>query len=355
MTLSYYIFKIPYSLFWTIKKKLRKKSVIAYYCDNETDYEIFKNMELENIIYIAKNKATYQFLTTKGLKVNLLPAFPDVVIMARHALHKFPSPKIIKIGLRHGPYHFKQMVNAAKYNAFDLFLMTSEKEVEIAEKMAIISSVSGGYPKLDSFKQAERIKKSKELFQSFHFSLQRKTLLFSSTWDDSGISAVQKWIDKIETLTENFNIMVTLHPKMSKKYVKKLNNNVNIRIVQPDILIECMMMADFLISDTSSIIGEFCTLDKPIITFKIEPDKRLTPTIANMIADISLQIDNFRELEGAIGKYEQNSDLKKTNRNKWNQIMFDDVNISHGKKATEIILSFLQKKGVFYDSRYIKK
>jgi CDP-glycerol glycerophosphotransferase (TagB/SpsB family) len=350
MTLSYYFSKIPYTCIWHVLKLFRKHPVIAFYCDNELDIEIFRNIELKHATFVAKNKKIKKYLKQQGILAKKLPAFPDVVIMARHALHKFPAKSVIKIGLRHGPYHFKKMIAPAKYNAFDLFLLTSNSELEIARQLGFETCVSGGYPKLDSFKKTKTIQKSQELFQKFQLSKQKKTLLFSATWDGSGLSAIGKWVEKIETLSEKFNIIVTLHPKMSSRFPQKIQNIGEIQLAEPDNLIECMIMADFLISDTSSIIGEFCALDKPIITFKMDVANRLTPEIATMIAEISLQIDDFEELPNAIDLYLQNPDFKKQNRSKWNRIMFDDVTISHGKKATDVILSFLQAKGVLHDS-----
>jgi CDP-glycerol glycerophosphotransferase (TagB/SpsB family) len=350
MTLSYYFLKIPYTCIWHVLKLFRKQLVIAFYCDNELDYEMFRNIKLKQATFVTKNKKIKNYLKQQGILAKTLPAFPDVVIMARHALHKFPAKSVIKIGLRHGPYHFKKMIAPAKYNAFDLFLLTSNSELEKAKQLGFRTCASGGYPKLDSFKQKDFIQRSRNLFKSYQFSEQKKTLLFSATWDGSGLSAVDKWIEKIETLREKFNIIVTLHPKMSFHYAQKIQSKANIQLAKPNHLIECMLMADFLISDTSSIIGEFCALDKPIITFKMDVSKRLTPEIATMIAEISQQIENFEELPNAIDLYLQNPDFKKQNRSKWNQIMFDDVTISHGKKATDVILSFLQAKGVLHDS-----
>jgi CDP-glycerol glycerophosphotransferase (TagB/SpsB family) len=343
MTLSYYILKYPYSLLW---KLLKKNNEIAYYCDNELDLEILRNINIPGAFYIARNAKIARIIKKNKLKVKKWPAFPQTVIMARHAFHRFPSKEIIKIGLRHGPYHFKKMISKEKYDAFDLFLLTSKTELEKAINLGFKNVVVGGYPKLDSFFLPETAAESKELFHKWHLLPERKNLLFSATWDRSGLSAIDRWIDRIGSLTNSFNVLVTLHPKMSSHYRRKLQKIEGIRFVPSGDLTACMVLADYLICDTSSIIGEFCALNKPIITFRMEAKNRLTPEITEMISRISLQIDHFDELISAIGDYIRNPQLKQKERDYFNKIIFDDLDVKQGKKAEMRILDFLRQKGV---------
>ena len=136
---SYYLLTAPYTLVWLMLTSLRKKKQVVFYCDGYLDYVIFENVRefLPEMKIVAKNKKIKKELEVHGIKSILWPVFPDVVIMTRHAFHKFPSNKIIKLGINHGAYHFKQFIKAEKYNVFDLFLFTSEHEVKEAEEFGI--------------------------------------------------------------------------------------------------------------------------------------------------------------------------------------------------------------------------
>jgi len=346
MILSGYIIKIPYWITWHITHATRKEKDIAFYVGSVHDYYLIENI-LPHVEYpyriVAKNKSIARTLRSKGIKTSIWPEFPGIVIMPRHAFHKFPLKAIKKIGMRHGPYHFKQMIDAEKYNAFDLFLFTSKHETEIARKAGIQCGVAGGYPRLDVLQNKKTRDLSREIKNTANFESSKPTLLFTATWKKSGLSAVDKWIEHIEELSAEYNIIVSLHPDMPQKYTNKVKNMQPIKLATPEELPAGMLAADFLISDTSSVIAEYCALNKPIITFKIDIKGRLTREISEMIRDISIQISGIEELNGAVEKYYSNPNLKKEARERWNKRFFDDVTISHGMKAATHINSFISE------------
>jgi CDP-glycerol glycerophosphotransferase (TagB/SpsB family) len=229
------------------------------------------------------------------------------------------------------------MIASKKYNMFDLFLFTSQHEADVAKSLGIKSAIAGGYPKLDAFRQKETIAFSKQLVQKPFFRREKKTLLFTATWAQSGMSAVDKWVDQLPLLIKDYNIMVSLHPMMDKSYEEKVKNIHHIFYAKPEELPACMLAADFLVSDTSSVIAEFCALNKPIITFKVTAGHRLTPEIKAMIRDVSLQIVSLDELAEAIKGYEGNNDLKKPERMYWNRLFYDNPDAIQGRRAASII------------------
>jgi len=340
MIVSGYLLKIPYWLVWQLKRLRGKLVDLVFYLDLEQDYYIIENI-LPHLSHpyrlAARNHHLAEKFKEKGIGVDVWPVFPKVLVMSRHAFHRFPISKITKIGLRHGPYHFKKMIASKKYNLFDLFLFTSQHEADVAKQLGINSAIAGGYPKLDAFRQKETIAFAKQLTEKSFFRKDKKTLLFTATWAQSGMSAVDKWIDQLPLLKKEYNLLVSLHPLMDKSYEEKVRNIDDIFFATPEVLPACMLAADFLVSDTSSVIAEFCALNKPIITFKVTQGHRLTPEITAMIRDVSLQIDSVEELVGAINDYESNTDLKKTERQKWNKLFYDDPDAIQGKRAANII------------------
>ena len=103
------------------------------------------------------------------------------------------------------------------------------------------------------------------------------------------------------------------------------------------------MIADLLVGDYSSIIGEFCAFDKPIITFKVPDSDRTIPEIQQLLKNISIQVDNFEELKTAIIESLKNPDEKSEQRKEANKILFYKLDGQAGKRAADEIKRLLKK------------
>ncbi len=342
---TYYLLTAPYTLVWKTLSLFRKKKQIVFYCDCYLDYVIFENVRehLPQMKIVAKNRQVKNELSSHGLDSVLWPVFPDVVIMARHAFHKFPSKGIVKIGTKHGVYHFKNLIRAEKFNAFSVYLFTSEYEVEEAKALGITCAQSGGYPKLDSYWFPDTDKKVEELRQKLGFNNGKPNILFTATWEGSGMSAVDKWCDRLSELTDEFNVMVTFHPFTNKKYFSKIKNTSGVVFLNDPKNYLYIKLADLMVGDTSSILAESCALDKPMVTFSVKESRRLTPNIVKLLQDISFRIDNFEELRSAIKHELDNPQQRSEQRQKYNKIMFDDLDGNHSKKAALKITNVLDE------------
>ena len=346
MVVSGLLIKIPYWITWQVKRMLGSLEDLVFYVDSVHDYTI-----MENILHyiqppyriVARNRGIARELNDKGINVIVWPVFPKVVVMARHAFHRFPIAEIKKIGMKHGTYHFKKMIHPRKYNAFDLYLFATESEAEMATQKGVRCGAVGGIPRLDTFSRQRTLGQAMEIKQNHDYDPGKKTLLFTTTWDGSGLSAVDRWIDSLEDLTPRYNVFVSLHPMMSDHYKEKIKTIKGIKIAESDALPAYMLVADLLISDTSSVMGEFCFLNKPIITFSVEKGWRLTPEIREMIQAISIQIDRIDELETAISRYMEQPELKQENRLHWKRVFYGDIQTSQGKLAGGVINSYLKE------------
>lgn len=347
MVFSELLIKIPYSITWKILTSIRKKKQISFYCDNELDYIVFKNIHkhLDNITFIAKNKEVKKALLKYNVESKVYPQFPDVLIIARISLHKFPAKNMLKIGMQHGVYHFKDFIAAKKFNRFDLYIVSSKYEMEEAKKHGIKNLAYANYAKIDDLFDESKI----EEFEEFKTNIlsennQKKVLLFSATWDKSGLSAVEKWYDKLDKISDKYHIFVTLHPWIDEKYIDKIKATKNVTLILEADINKYLYIADFLIGDTSSLIGEYLALQKPIITFKTNAQGRLTQNIVNMIKDISYQIDTFEEIDPTIQNINTSGDIKKDIYPKYIQKLYDLPLGNGGKQRAEIINEFLRER-----------
>ena len=271
-----------------------------------------------------------------------MPVFPKAVIMGRHAHYKFPVKKITKIGFDHGLYQFKRWTSPKNYNSFDLYLVSSESQVKKAESLGIYSTKAVGYPKLDSAfngditdEDLEAIKMKSGINQN------KKTIIFTSTWDTDGLSALNRWINKVHTLTEKYNILLTAHTWTAKSKLDKLRKIKNAYFIEDFNITRYLMISDVFIGDYNSLIGEFCAFNKPIITFNVPESERTIPEVIELIRSISIQINNFDEIEPAISHCLNNPNEKSAERKKANDVLFYKLDGRAGERAAKVIKSLL--------------
>jgi len=351
MVFSEYLFKIPYSIAWRLAISHNYSFPVVFYCTDYLDYVIFEPIKkhLPDITIAAKNRSIQKELSDKGISSILLPVYPKVVIMARHALHKFPSKKVIKIGMRHGAFNFKKFIKASQYNKFNLFLFTSQKELKDAEEFGIKCGASVGFPKIDELHNnsitQEQITKVKE---ELDIANEKPTLFFSATWNNSNLSAIEHWYKKLDLLTDNYNVLVTTHHFMDEKFVSAIKQTDKIHFIEDQNINKYLMIADILIGDTSSIIAEFCSLDKPIVTFKVPLKGRLNPEIVKMLDEISFRINSFEELRKVLPEALINQTLHSEKRKKYNSIMFDNLDGNAGKRAAAEISKCINNEDISF-------
>ncbi len=343
MVLSYYIIKPPYTLWWHIRRLLGKTEGVVLYCANTLDYEIFAPVQkhLKNLPVVAKDKKAQQALRDIGVNSTRLPCFPDGVIMCRQAAYRFPAKSIKKIGISHGVYNFKPFASAESHNLLDRYFMTSRTDVENARKAGICSGFAVGYPKLDpAFDGTYDETYCSKFRDKIGLDKNRKTILFTATWDKSGLSAISQWADKLTILAQHYNIMVTVHPWTSARYIEQIRDTPKVLFIDTFDVIPYIMQADVCIGDASSILGECCAMDKPIVTFKLPEGKRTVAHVHEMIRNFSLQITDISELEDAIEQCLADPGAKQAQRAEANRIMFDELDGQAGKRAANEIIKF---------------
>jgi len=344
MVVTYYVIKYPYKLVWNILNFFKKRKEIVFYCANELDLEIFKNVEkhLLPVSIVVKNKKMQDKLSKMGVRSRCMPVFPKGVIMCRQACYLFPEKKIVRIGINHGAYHFKPFANVKGHNMFDQFFFSSEQEVQEAKEIGIKSGVGVGFPKLDdAFNGSYSDTKLHSLSDTLHLNKNKKTLLFSATWDGSHMSAIHRWYDKLDQFTKEYNVLVTVHIWTSEKYKKTIKQTPGVHFVETQDVIPYIMLSDLCVGDTSSILSEMCALHKPIVSFYTPVVKSTVLEVREIIEEISFQVKTLKELKEIIPFALENSELKQKNRDKANIRMFQCLDGGAGKRVANKMLELL--------------
>ncbi|MBN1426212.1 CDP-glycerol glycerophosphotransferase family protein [Candidatus Fermentibacteria bacterium] len=347
MILSGRLISLPYAAVWKVMACRSLNPAIVFYCGDALDYAVFEPVlpHLPPIPIVAKNRAVQRALAREGVSSGVWPVFPRAVIMARHALHRFPLRAITKIGLRHGAYHFKQFIRPDRYNAFDLFVFTSTQEVRLAREHGIHSGVAGGFPKLDPMFAPGARHAADAIRRERGFKPERPSVLFTATWDRSGLSAIERWYRRVHELVKEYNVMVTVHPQTSRRYVHALQNE-GVHLIREARIWPYLLLADVMVGDTSSILAEFCALDKPMITYRVGQQGRLTAEIQDMLERISLRIDSFDELSPAIARSLAQPDAQSAERRRASALMFDELDGAHGIRTAHHIMKILRERGI---------
>lgn len=343
MIFSSYLYQFPYKVLWRIAHWFGKNPPVICYCAEPLDYLIFESIQpyLKSIPVAGKRK-TRLYLKERGIDCKQMPCFPKAVIMFRHSAYKFPERRILKIGFRHGAYNFKKYTHVDNYNEFILFLTTSQSDVEIAESLGCKNVYSVGAPKIDPLFNGKYNYNSLIPYkEKAKINLSKKTILFTTTYNASGMSTIDKWIDNLDCLRNRYNVLVTVHPWVSVKYKKRLKYDAGIYFIEDINTLPYLAIADVMIGDYSSIMGEFCALDKPIVSFKVTPGKRAIPEILELINKISIQVDTFDDMVTAIERSLGNPGELSSTRQAANKIMFDALDGEAGKRAAEQIIKYL--------------
>ena len=148
---------------------------------------------------------------------------------------------------------------------FDLYCThgprTTERFNQLADEYQYFHVRETGWPKLDP------------LFQTEAFTLETDlpVILFAPTFSRR-LTCALECLEEIQQIAakRNYYWLVKFHPKMDPESVEKYRaiEQDNFRVVETDSVVPLLNRPDILLSDTSSIIGEFLLLGKPVVTYK---------------------------------------------------------------------------------------
>jgi hypothetical protein len=161
-------------------------------------------------------------------------------------------------------------------NYFDLYLTQGPYFTrwfsKAASKHKDFSVVETGWPKLDVYGK-ELHKYDSDKVTLLKKSKAKKIILYAPTFSPS-LTSASHLLTQIEELAKSkeYLIVIKFHDLMAEDLIdsyKKLSMRFkNVLFIEERNIIKYLLIADLMISDTSSVVYEFLLLNKPVITFK---------------------------------------------------------------------------------------
>lgn len=227
---------------WYITKKLQAKFPFPNEAHTTSilDLQYYKS----DVVFVPGNEVPYYL---KGVKTQIFHG------LAGEKKGHFRIRHYFDLYLTQGPYFT---------NRFSL----------LKEKHGTFKVIETGWPKLDVYGQEKNYyeEEKNELLKDYHTD---KIILYAPTFSPSLTSATDLLKD-IENLAieTGFLILVKFHdlmsPNLITKYKSLAEKHKNILFKEEKNIIKFLILADVIISDTSSVIYEFLLLNKPAISYK---------------------------------------------------------------------------------------
>lgn len=261
-------------------------------------------------IYVPGNEVPYYL---RGLKVQIFHGF------AGEKKGHFRIRHYFDLYLTQGPYFTKRFLELKnKYKDFDV--------------------IETGWPKIDIYgKELHKYDSDKANLLKEHGT--DTIVLYAPTFSPSLTSAAHL-IEEFKQLASNkkYLILVKFHDLMAEElidaYKKLAKEFTNIIFEEERNIIKFLLMADIMISDTSSVVYEFLLLNKPVITFKS--------------SSTNIQWDDSKEYKNLASKITTNlnEDAFKEQRQ---QVVaeyhpYNDGNSA--KRMVEVVVDYIAKNGV---------
>jgi len=238
---------------------------------------------------------------------NVVPSFiPGLKVEVFHGL---PSTKARKNGEL---YHY------IIRGMFDLYCTqgksSTSRFIALAKKYKFFSVKETGWCKLDPLFPLE----------NRHSSSKKKAIFFASTFSPRFSKAKELYPFILEMLKKyDYTWYITLHPKMNQEIVqlyKSIDNN-NVQFIESIHIIDYFKKSDLLLCDTSSIIYEFLTQHKPVVTFQTEKEepflinvKELNTLENTLIHTLENPNINNKNIEMAVNHFHPYTDGKSSQR-----------------------------------------
>jgi hypothetical protein len=234
------LLKRNHPVLWYVPNEIADKFPFKNECKFTSDIQEIHDFS-SDIIYVPGNEVPHYL---RGVKVQIFHG------LAGEKKGHFRIRKYFDLYLTQGPYFTNRFNDlAAKYKDFDV--------------------IETGWPKLDQlFNEREKYNTEKEDLLNKHNA--KRLVLYAPTFSPSLTSAVQLKDEFFKLVNDENLLLIKFHDLMDKNiiedYKQACENFKNVEIVNDNNIIKYLILADIMISDTSSVVYEFLLLDKPVIT-----------------------------------------------------------------------------------------
>ena len=283
-----------HSYIWYISKKLTQD--FPFKKDNYTS-EISQLKSFQSdAIYVPGNEVPH-FL--RGLKVQVFHG------LAGEKKGHFRIRHYFDLYLTPGPYFTNRFLELSK----------KHKNFEVLET---------GWSKLDVYQNNTAYYKEEKSILLEKYKAQ-SIVLYAPTFSPS-LTSAPDLVKEIEDLSKDKNklILLKFHDLMDRSttnnYKDLANTFSNIVFISDRNIIKYLLIADLMISDTSSVVYEFLLLNKPVVTINTRNPQAAWENInepIDLVAKVNknLKIDPFEaERVGIIARYHPYKDGKSSKR-----------------------------------------
>jgi hypothetical protein len=177
----------------------------------------------------------------------------------------------LKVQVFHG-LEWKKKGHFIIRDFFDLYCThgpaTTTRFNQLANKHGFFDVVETGWPKLDYLFTTPPMTTSKAIHAE-----NKKIILYAPTFSPALTSAPALFTE-IKRLSEqkDYHWLIKFHPKMANQWLEqyktlvKCDGKNNVQIIETSSINELLQTADIMVSDTSSVIGEFSLLNKATVS-----------------------------------------------------------------------------------------
>ncbi|WP_440874452.1 CDP-glycerol glycerophosphotransferase family protein [Thalassotalea sp. PLHSN55] len=230
----------------------------------------------------------------------------------------------LKVQVFHG-LEWKKKGHFVIRDFFDLYCThgpaTTSRFNTLAKQHGYFDVVETGWPKLDELFSTPKIA---------NVGNGKPIILYAPTFSPALTSAPELF-DEIKRLidTKEHHWLIKFHPKMAQEWLDKYQTLVcdNVEIIESSSIAQLLQTADIMVSDTSSVIGEFALLNKAIVSLNNRAP-----------GDYLINIENAAQLPAAIEKaFLADEKLKNAIKN-----YADDLHPQNDGNAAQRILSAVE-------------
>lgn len=227
---------------WFIPEKNIEKFPFKEECDYTSGIQEIHEFK-SDVIFVPGNEVPHYL---RGVKVQIFHGF------AGEKKSHFRIRKYFDLYLTQGPYFTERFkAFAKKYKDFDV--------------------IETGWPKLDElFPNRNSYQDEKQVLLDKHKA--KRIILYAPTVQ-LHLTSAEALKNNIFQIADSENLLlIKFHDLLNREIVAEYENMVkdktNVEIINENNITKYLILADLLISDTSSVVYEFLLLDKPVITFK---------------------------------------------------------------------------------------